>query len=73
MLQICVLVVGLDNSGKSTIVNRLKVPSRWFTCITYLVCYTNQTMTTAAESLSGSGYGAYGGLFDRADQERVHG
>ncbi len=25
MLQVCVLVVGLDNGGKSTIVNRLKV------------------------------------------------
>lgn len=25
-MQVCVLVVGLDNSGKSTIVNRLKVP-----------------------------------------------
>ncbi len=24
-MQVCVLVVGLDNSGKSTIVNRLKV------------------------------------------------
>ena len=24
-MQVCVLVVGLDNSGKSTVVNRLKV------------------------------------------------
>lgn len=25
-MQVCVLVVGLDNSGKSTVVNCLKVP-----------------------------------------------
>ena len=33
-IQVCVLVVGLDNSGKSTVVNCLKVPKdRGLACL----------------------------------------
>lgn len=39
LLQVCVLVVGLDNSGKSTVVNCLKVSRH---CVAWLVCESHQ-------------------------------
>lgn len=57
MLQVCVLVVGLDNSGKSTIVNRLKV-SRGLcnlqaqACQYYFVRYHVQPKASQAQDMA---------------------